>query len=239
LKDIHAQLSGSFITSLSSACPPTYRVKRATNIKAIAAEIVLSSITVFDAPPPFVSSNKPFDLPIISSQPGYSSPPPIPSSQPNPTSLSSIPPTTAYSNPILKYATVKSAPKKHTVTERILSHWMPGTHPDTYDYLSQARADQEATAMESMSVEEREKIRKREERRIQAQIRESQRFTQMSQRVGEIEETTQTTRLGLGLGGLPTVPESQGLLSQALLGSQAKRDKDGQPPKKKKRTKGF
>jgi hypothetical protein len=234
-------LTTLFISSLPSRCLPGYRVKRAIAVKAIAAEIVLSSTILLNTPLSYRLSNQEYDLPILGSQSEHFSPSPIPSSQPtNETTFTSKPIASSSSNPILKYTLLRSSPiKQHAVTERILSHWVSGAHPDTYDYLAQALADQEAIAMETMSVEEREKIKRRAAKRAQAQIRESERFTQMSQRVAEIEEGTHSSKPRLGVRQLPQVPESQGLLSQALLGTQTQREKDGQPPKKKKRTKGF
>jgi hypothetical protein len=241
LRDIYSHLTDLFISSLPLLCPSGYRVKRGIAVKVIAAEIILSSIILFNAPPHSLLFKQSYDLPIISSQLDYLSPPPILSSQSIKEEVPFSNPTVAsFSELLLKYTTIRSIPtKKYAVTKRILSHWALGVDPEAYDYLTQARADQEAIAMETMSVEEREKIKRRTERRAQAQVRESQRFTQMSQRVAEIEEGTAVAKSGLTFGQLPVVPEGQGLLSQALLGSQAHRGKDGQPPKKKKRTKGF
>jgi len=148
-------------------------------------------------------------------------------------------------------------------TARNMNHWQTGSDPSTYDFLTAWKADDRFTELAQMSALQRARIQQQEKSLAKKQLRESQRFlaSQQSQQIGS-QLPWDTQPLSQMQSEIVRVPASQALLKQALASQREQQHTQmqtqvlggdlqtsvndsemasgvSQPPKKKKRTKGF
>jgi hypothetical protein len=151
----------------------------------------------------------------------------------------------------------KPIPPSYNTTAHQLAHWQLGVDPDEYDYLATAQAERDKQKLSEMTEAERQKVQKRKAQYERQQARQSQIFSQLSQRMQKDDALalgTQTEVLNTqgpansqallrsALRG-PSQKEPQTMASQATVGASSQPEERGSgakaTPRKKKRVKGF
>jgi RNA polymerase I specific transcription initiation factor RRN6 len=268
-KSLRRSMLSNFIKSLSHNVPSEYLRERGTIISNIAAELFLASNKI---PTELISDElnteryEQISLPIHDSSPkkkhtGKDR------AQSVATHVSSPAPKTEELNsdgigsdtmPIItKYVRFsKPLPRRNNTTARQLIHWQLGVDPDEYDYLGTAQAERDQQRLAEMSEAERLRVQARKAQYEKQQARQSQIFSQLSQRM----RTDDTLALGsqpemLGTQGPansqallksalrgPSQRDPQVMESQATVGASSQLEEPSSTAKstrKKKRVKGF
>ncbi|KAK8161940.1 RNA polymerase I-specific transcription initiation factor RRN6-like protein [Phyllosticta citrichinensis] len=134
----------------------------------------------------------------------------------------------------------KQRPSLNRQMTRLLSHWVPGTNPELYDYYATKRANERAAAMndEGLTQKERERLHRKAMRHLKRQRRET---------AAHLAQTASQTPLMIhhqpqsspGPANIPRPNLSQFVSSQMtpsqFPSTQVERGTHGGRPKKKKR----
>ena len=195
---LYDKMLEDWIATLPAEIPIAVRQAKERLARRIATEVTLASSRLKPkeeddlALRPDVLSNKTTSLPILPSKPAH----PFPLSLPTPPQ-SSVPPSSplfaeypqpSVSDPLsrLRWHLVinEESPMTPTIippsVSELLSHWQPGTDPNTYDWEATERVLQPETPDET-SQEMRERERKKKERREKRQRREDELLRAKSQ----------------------------------------------------------
>lgn len=277
LETLYSTMIRDWITSLPTSIPGRVRLAKDQLLRRVAAEVALASHIIRPEPvqpateEPSQQSQQTWELPvrggpsqlqtIITASQGQSSqqsllPTPSPSATPSITTASSHPSTftTPEISRLSTYTTFSKPPPPPLPRSlnNILSHWIIGTDPYTYDYRSASKhiAQREEEADEAqMTEKERARVRRRAERHIRRQRREEaeRRAVEVaSSQALEIMNSASASQPQLRVVQAERQPvgaeSSQGLhaLGGGVAASQVVPGRfGGRPPAKKKRKQGF
>jgi len=273
---VYDTIVNHWLTPLSSRVPGRVRLAKEQLARQIAAEVCLASCGLRSPVAPDSQDETMLDvddahqMQLISSPlPQSSFPTPSPTATPSlttATSLSSHPSTMASPEymRLQKYAKFSSertvpAPLSKVLSHK-LAHWSLGGNPHEYDWLAVQRQQQKEAEEESadLTVRERARIKRRAEKHLEKQRRETQKAKTMelaSSQAPEILSASQPASLlhkrvrptSFGMPGiasqaaLMSSPQATQSPSRHLAASQAMPGKfGGRPaPKKKQRLDGF
>lgn len=142
-----------------------------------------------------------------------------------------------------RYTTISNPPPPLSRSlHKVLSHWVPGTDPATYDWNSTARRfarEDEETAESQLPEKERRRLQRRTERYMRRQRREAEESRRQQVLSSQAPAVVTASQPSQEVGGersftLPVVQSSQIAASQVVPGRHG-----GRKPVKKKRKLGF
>ncbi|KAJ9658374.1 hypothetical protein H2201_007814 [Coniosporium apollinis] len=253
LSNVYGRMLEQWLSPLPSNVPARHRFESARTAKDIAAELCLASARadLYEHPPAAEPDSLPQESETASQLGGPSSFPRLATALPTPeatpslrsasfstSTLSSLQdPSQAYLGQYMHIA--QPLPLPTGVSSRLQAHWTLSADPNTYDYTATNIALQDAAESEGegLSAKQRARLKRRAEKHLQRQRRETARAASSSQPIPSLRTMSSPgpPALGPGVGSSQMVSSQMPMASQVVPGAFG-----GRPAKRKKaRQAGF